>query len=221
MYEKEKEECLECSEFLKKYGIKDIKQIEKISNLAEYLKEKAKENPEKYGKYEGKEYQENETLKKIFAIIDDKQKLEIFINLNKEKDSNLPYGDLAKRDTVKGKMEFSPKVKVEMEKQMEKMGADSFFGEKEKDKMLENIQKEDVESLEKMAKLGINGRVKMELEAKVIEKRWRNKTKAARKKSKYVRKRYKRKKQITRRYSKSNGKGKCNSNCNLLLSRST
>ena len=86
--EEQKAECLECSKLLEKYGINSIEDI-KGCNLAEYL---AYKNPDKY---DNKETLENEELQKICAIINNKDKVAIMINLNNEKDAKYPYGDLA------------------------------------------------------------------------------------------------------------------------------
>lgn len=161
MNDKQKQMCLEVSNLLKKYNINSIEEIQGCT-LAEFL---AKQHPDRY---DNSIYQNTDELKQIFAIVNKKENVAIFINLNKDENSKLEVGDFAEQDLQTYKIKLAPELENEIKGQYEKMCNGTTMAkdfEKEKNK----IFKGDLDSLEKTATIPfyLKGEAKKIISAKI------------------------------------------------------
>lgn len=143
MTDKQKKDCLEVSDLLKKYNITSIEEIQGCT-LAEFL---AKQHPEKY---DNSIYQNTDELKQIFAVVNKKENVAIFINLNKDNNSKLEYGDFAEQDLNTYKIKLAPEIEEKFKLEIEQMSHD-YFSIKEQEKIFKESFKGDLDSLEKTA----------------------------------------------------------------------
>lgn len=143
MSDNQKQECLKISKLLKKYNINSIDTIQGCT-LAEFL---AKQHPEKY---DNSIYKNTDELKQIFAIVNDKKNVAIFINLNKDSNSKLEYGDFAEQDLTNYKIKLAPEVEEKFKAQIEKMSHE-YFSAKEQEEIFKDSFKGNLDSLEKIA----------------------------------------------------------------------
>lgn len=143
MTDKQKKECLEVSDLLKKYNITTAQKIQGCT-LAEFL---AKQHPQKY---DNSIYQNTDELKQIFAVVNKKENVAIFINLNKDNNSKLEYGDFAEQDLTNYKIKLVPEIEKKLKSEIEKM-SHGYFSTKEQESIFKESFKGDLDSLEKIA----------------------------------------------------------------------
>ena len=143
MNDKQKQKCLEVSNLLKKYNINSIEEIQGCT-LAEFL---AKQHPDRY---DNSIYQNTDELKQIFAIVNKRENVAVFINLNKDENSKLEVGDFAEQDMQTYKIKLVPELEKNLRTQIEKM-SNGVFSKEEQEKMYNEIFKGDLDSLEKTA----------------------------------------------------------------------
>lgn len=147
-------------EIFEKYEIKDISEIQ-VCNLAEFL---IKEHPEKYDRTDGTrmDYENDENLKKIFAIIDHQKNRAIMINTNpegqieegefgeyefgEENDSKKPQFYLTNED-------LKQRIQKQLEESIEKYAKDIYSPQEIKE-MTEDMLPKNLDDMEKLATKG-------------------------------------------------------------------
>lgn len=142
---------------LEKYAITSMEQIQGC-NLAEFL---ISQHPEKYDKTPGTrmDYENNENLQKIYAVIDKQENRAIMINTNEK--GKVPQGEFGVYDFVKNQFEISGKVKDEIVKYL---GIGALTRERQ-DEIIKTIFHGTLSDMDKLATMDI-GKV---IDSKITE----------------------------------------------------
>lgn len=150
-------------EILKKYDI-SLEQAE-VCNLAEFLLTQHNEGYERNRAI----YENNEALQKIYAVVDSKKELAVFVNVNEK--GKIPQGEFGVYDFRNHKFEASKEIKEKIEKSIRQM-TKNVFSEKEIKKMVENISPKTLDDMDKIATkdFEIQNRAKKEVDRMIDEK---------------------------------------------------
>lgn len=144
-----------------------------VCNLAEFL---IAEHPEKYDKTAGTrmDYENDENLQKIFAVIDRQKNTAVLINTNEN--GKVPEGEFGTYDLENHKFDASETIKENIKKSIRDR-ANHTLTEKEIEEMTNELSPKNLDDMDKIATMGernINEKVRKAVDKKIDEKNEEN-----------------------------------------------
>lgn len=159
-------------EIFEKYEMDELSSVQ-VCNLAEFL---IAEHPEKYDKSSGTrmDYENDENLQKIYAVIDKQKNTAVLINTNEN--GKVPEGEFGTYDLEHHKFNASDVIKENIKRSIREI-ANKTLTEKEIEEMVNEISPQNLDDMDKLATIGernINERVRKAVDQKIDEKNEKN-----------------------------------------------